>query len=101
MMFLKIKKIVLGGAIIISLISWWIGAVVSGSYVNYPRVPNPNDGRTVPFSVKGIVVYITEDQRHFVSVCNWLALSSGAVALLVLLVHGGDPFKSKEKNKPK
>jgi len=48
---------------------------------------------TTPLVVKGIVVYITKTQSNMLSWLGWLELLSGAVAALVLLVHGGDPFK--------
>jgi hypothetical protein len=96
-MFLKIKKIVGLGAGLIFVVAWFAYGLLESSFVrNSPRSPNPEEGRTVPYSVKSIVVYITKEEQHLMRQLIWIGIGSAIVVALVLLVHGGDPFKSKE-----
>ena len=94
-MFLTIKKIVGVTAALILVAAWFYSGFLENSYVYYPRSPNPGEGLIVPFVVKGIVVYITERQRAFLSWLQWIEIGSGAIAVLVIIIHGGDPFKSR------
>jgi len=94
-MFLNIKKVIGLSAGLVLVAAWFYSGSLENSYVSYPRVPIRADGRIVPYVVKGNVVYITKDQRTLLSWLLWIEIGSGAVAALVILVHGGDPFKSK------
>jgi hypothetical protein len=95
-MFLKIKKIVGVSAAVVFIVAWFTWGDLENTYVRYPRSPDPQEGRTVPHEVKGIIVYITESQRDLLSWLGWIQIGSGAIAALVILIHGGDPFRSKE-----
>jgi len=93
-MLLKIKRIVGVGAAIILIASWFSYGILENTYVNYPRYPDA--GRTVPYAVKGIVVYINREQQNLLSWLTWIEIGSGMVAALVILIHRGDPFKSRK-----
>jgi hypothetical protein len=54
------------------------------TFVNYPRAPNQADGRTVPHAVNGIVVYITQEQQHLLSLINWIMIGSVLIAVVVI-----------------
>jgi hypothetical protein len=95
-MFLKIKKIVAVSAAIVLIGAWFASGLLENIYVNYPRSPNPGEGRTVPYAVKGIVVYITEGQQQILSGLTWIEIGCGMVAALVILIHRGDPFRLKK-----
>jgi hypothetical protein len=95
-MFLKVKKIVGVSAAVVLIVATFAGGILENTYVNYPRSPNPQEGRTVPYAVKGIIVYITEGQLDLLSWLRWIQIASGAIAALVILIHRGDPFRSKE-----
>ena len=95
-MFLKIKKIVGVSAAIVLIVAWLASGLLENTYVNYPRSPNLEEGRTVPYAVKGIVVYITQGQQHLLSWLTWIEIGSGMIAALVILIHRGDPFRSKK-----
>jgi hypothetical protein len=95
-MFLKIKKIVGVSAAIVLIVAWFASGLLENTYVNYPRSPSPGEGRTVAYAVKGIVVYITEGQQHLLSWLTWIEIGSGMIAALVILIHRGDPFRSKK-----
>ena len=97
MMLWNIKKIVMGCAVIVLLLSWFASASLDSANFNYPRLPNPKLGMVVPYQIKGVVAYLTQEQQKYSSFCNWLAFGSGIVVIFVFLLHGGSPFKSKEK----
>jgi hypothetical protein len=93
---LKIKKIVLNSAVDIFTVAWFAFGLLENSYVYYPRSPRPEEGKTVPHEVKGIVVYITEWEQRRLSWLAWIEVGSAAIAGLVILIHRGDPYRSKE-----
>jgi hypothetical protein len=95
-MFLNIKRIAVVGAaaVLIGVLFAW--GILENTYANYPRSPDPQEGRTVPYAIKGIIVYITESQHDLLSWLRWVAIVSGVIAALVILIHRGDPFRTKE-----
>lgn len=95
-MILRVKKIIMIIAGIIFIATLFLGTSLSNSYVNNPKIPNPKDGKIIPYAVKNIVVYVTEEQQSFLSLINWIAFSSGMAVALVMLIHKGDPFRSKK-----
>jgi hypothetical protein len=95
-MFLKAKKLLGSAAAAVFMGACLYSGSLESSYVYYPRSPTFADGRIIPYPVKGIVVYITQDQRQLLSWLTWIEIASGAVLALVILVHGGDPFRSKK-----
>jgi hypothetical protein len=45
--------------------AWFWSGWLENDYVNWPRTPQPEMGRTIPLKVKGITVYIaTEENRR-------------------------------------
>jgi hypothetical protein len=93
----KIKKIILASASVVLIVAWFaFGLLENSILVNSPRVPVPQDGKTVPYAMKGTTIYITENQRDLLSWLIWIAIGSGMIVVLVILVHRGDPFKSKK-----
>ena len=94
-MFLKVKKVLGLSAAITLIVAWFASATLENVYVNYPRSPDPQVGRTVPHAVKGIIVYITENQLDLLAWLRWIEIGSGAIAAFVILIHRGDPFRSK------
>jgi hypothetical protein len=95
-MFLTIKKLVGGSAAVVLIAAWFYSGSLDDSYVYYSRTPISADGQIVPYRVKGVVVYITEDQRMLLSWLTWIEICAGAIVGLVILVHGGDPFKRRD-----
>jgi hypothetical protein len=94
-MFLKIKKAVSLSAGLVFVAALFAHGNLENSYIGYPREPAQESGRVIPHLVKGGIVYITEDQYNFLRLLGWIELISGIIFLLVLLIHWGDPFKSK------
>jgi hypothetical protein len=69
---------------------------LQNTYVGYPRTPSAQDGRTIAYAAKGIVVYITLAQQEVLSWLAWIEIFSRIVVAVVILLHGGDPFRSKK-----
>ena len=70
--------------------------VLDNTYVDYPRIPDPEIGRTVPYYAKSIVVYITKDQRTVLVWLHWILIGSGALLLISLLVNQKWPLSSNK-----
>jgi hypothetical protein len=95
-MYLKIKKIIGVCAAVMLIAAWFTYGFLENTYIGYPRTPDQEVGRTIPYAAKGVVVYITASEQQFLSWLKWIEIASGGVAALVLLVHGGDPFRAKK-----
>jgi hypothetical protein len=70
----------------------WVGALgfqtlLDNTYVNYPRVPDAEIGRTVPYEVKRVVVYITEGQSAVLDWLRWVEIGSGALILISVVLN--------------
>jgi hypothetical protein len=86
-MFLKITKIVGHAAAIIMIVAWWASGYLQTTYFRYPRSPIPEEGRTVPYKIKTIIVYLTEEERRNLPQLIWIVIGSGMVVVLVLLIE--------------
>jgi hypothetical protein len=95
-MFLKTKKIVGLSAAIVLVVAWFAWGILENSYVNLPRSAKPQDGRTIPHAIKGVIVYITKGEWSLLSRLTWIQLGSGAIVVLVILIHRGDPFRARD-----
>lgn len=93
------KKIIGQLSAVIFVAAGFFAGASQNAFVNYPRVPNQPEGRIAPYLVKGVVVYITAEQRQLVSWTNWIFIGSGLICLLAILFYGGDPFKPVEPRK--
>jgi len=63
---------------------------LENSYLSYPRAPEPSSERTVPFHIKGIVVYITRSQRETLSILYYVhGISISLVACILILSREG------------
>jgi hypothetical protein len=95
--FLKLKKIALTITSIVCIVTWFgFGSLENSIFINSPRLPNPQEGRTMAYAIKGINIYITNCQRELLSWLFWIAIGSATIAVLIAVIHGGDPFKSKQ-----
>jgi hypothetical protein len=92
-MLWKIKKTVLTTAAVVLTVAWFTSGFLENLYVNYPRSPNPQDGRTVTHAVKGIIVYITKSQQELLSWLTWIEIGSGMVVVLLVLIDRRDSVR--------
>jgi hypothetical protein len=79
----------------------WVAAFVANAildftFVDYPRVPNLELSRTVPYEVKHIVVYITENQRDILDWLQRVEIVSGVLILISLILNQIWPLGSGE-----
>jgi hypothetical protein len=89
----KVRRLVLAGAGVA-----WVAAMVAhglldNTYVNYPRVPDPAQSRTVPYEVKRVVVYVTEIQSDVLCMLEWTEIVSGALILISLILDQWRPIR--------
>jgi hypothetical protein len=87
MMHTKIRR-----AIIAVVSCAWFAAmaalfVIDSTYVGYPKVPNPEIGRIVPYTVKNVIVYLTKDEETIAKLVHWSAFGFGSLAVICMLVN--------------
>jgi hypothetical protein len=62
-------------------------ALLDTTFVGYPKVPNSETGRTVPYEVKRSLVYITDTQGRILTVVWWAQIGSGCLILICLILN--------------
>lgn len=72
-----------------------IQGILQNLYVGYPRIPNVENGRVVPYSVKGVIVYITKSQSEILDWLFWICVISGVVTIILAVILG--EFSSSAK----
>jgi hypothetical protein len=93
----KVRRAILGVAGAVWVAALGFNAILDNAYVNYPRVPNAEIGRTIPYEVKRIVVYVTEGQATALNWLSWLQIGSGAVILISLILTQKWPFGIEDR----
>ena len=83
---------------VVFVIAWWWLGLLEMTYVDWPRFPQPQIGRTVPHEVKGIVVYISPRDAKFNYHLKWAGVISGSLLAICLVLSGE---LSKIMNLPK
>jgi hypothetical protein len=96
-MFLKIKKITGLTAGIVLVAAAFVYGNLQNHFLGYPHVPIPQTGQTIPHIVKGVTVFISEGDQLLLTWSRYIGIASAAIMALVLLIHGGDPFRSKDR----
>jgi hypothetical protein len=84
----KLRKIILSGALSLCATSIGLRALLELLYFDSPRQPNPQSGRTVPYVVKNVVRYITENLSDVLYWLQWSFYFFGALIVIsVILDH--------------
>jgi hypothetical protein len=78
----KIRKAALSGALLLLGATIGLRAVLELFYFDSPRRPDPATGRTVPYAVKTIIIYITQNLSDVFYWLQWGFAFSGAVIVL-------------------
>lgn len=94
-MFLAIKKVVLATSVALLVSSWLLAGQMAMNAVRHPRSPDHASGNIITYKSKAGIVYITRYERRLLTMFGNLIYASGATALIIILVHGGDPFRGK------
>jgi len=84
----KIFRVIGACAAIVFVASWFWTGLLDNEYITWPREPQPQIGRIVPYGVKGITVYITEHDREVHKWLKRVLMCSGAVAVICLVTSG-------------
>jgi hypothetical protein len=86
-MFQRLRKVVLVSAALGWTAAFSLNFVFDLTYFNYPRIPNLELTRTVPYEVKRVVVYMTEDQSDVLYWLRWIEIASGALLFISLALN--------------
>jgi hypothetical protein len=65
-------------------------------YFDYPRNPDPATGRTVPYVVKNVIIYITENLSDVLYWLQWSFYFFGAVAVVSVILNEIWPLESNK-----
>ncbi|MGC1466100.1 MAG: hypothetical protein WA792_10245 [Pseudolabrys sp.] len=84
----KIFRAVYIAAAIILLPAWFYYGLLENTYVTWPRQPQPEINRTIPYSAKGIAVYITKADQQLNVELMWTLIGSGLVFVAGLIFSG-------------
>lgn len=94
-MFLKLKKFVGLTAGLLLVAAWFGYANLENSFLGNPRVPAPAAGKVLPHVVKGVTVFISDDEQQLLLWLKYIGIVSAVTTGVVLLIHCGDPFRPK------
>jgi hypothetical protein len=83
----KIIKIILKGSLVIWGAALGLRAALEMIYFDYPRQPNPAMGRTVPYMIKNIVVYITGNQNDVLYWLRWCFYPFGVLLVISAILN--------------
>jgi hypothetical protein len=92
----RIRRAAFAGAAVAWVGAMGLQAVLDTTYFNYPRTPDPAIGRTVPYEVKRVVVYITNDQRAVLDWVRWIWVGAGALLIISSVIDQRRPPPSNK-----
>jgi hypothetical protein len=96
-MFLKKLKKIIGLTAGLILVAAWFGyAILENGFLANPRMPTPQLGMTVPHEVKGITVFISDEQQQLLFWLRRIGIISAVISGIVLLIYRGDPFRKSD-----
>jgi len=84
----KLRVAMTAAAGFVFVLSLVIGWILENTYVTWPREPNPALGRTVPYTIKSLTVYITPAERDILTWLTRVEIGSGAVIIVGLILGG-------------
>jgi hypothetical protein len=86
--FQKIFKAIGIAAAAVLLPAWFYSGLLENTYVTWPREPDPEIGRTIPYPVKRITVYITKYDQQLNTKLRWVLVGSGLIFLVGIVLSG-------------
>ena len=84
----------MSGAVLLLAAAIGSRVVLELFYFDSPRRPDPATGRVVPYVVKNIVIYITENLSDVFHWLQWIFYLSGAVIVVSVILDIIWPFES-------
>jgi hypothetical protein len=92
----KIRKNVLNGAVLLCAATIGLRAVLEMIYFDNPRRPDPATSRTVPYVVKNVTIYITENLGDVLFWLQWSFYFFGAVVVVSVILDLAWPLRSNK-----
>ena len=82
----KLRKIILSGALSLCATSIGLRALLELLYFDSPRQADPLSGRTGPYVVKNVVIYITENLSDVLYWLRWSFYFFGALIVISVIL---------------
>ena len=92
----QIRKNVLNGAVLLCAVTIGLRAVLELIYFDNPRRPDPATSRTVPYVVKNVTIYITENLYDVLFWLQWSFYFFGAVVVISVILDLVLPSRSNK-----
>jgi hypothetical protein len=89
----KLRKIILSGALLLCAASIGLRSLLELLYFDSPRQPDPLSGRTVPYVVKNVVIYVTENLSDVLYWLQWSFYFFGALIVISVILDQIWPSK--------
>jgi hypothetical protein len=92
----QVRWAIFAGAAVVCFAATVLNGFLDNSFVaSAPRAPDPLTMKPVPYVVKRVLVYVSEDQRELISWLRWIEVVSGGVILANVLLNLKWPISSR------
>lgn len=95
-MIAKLRKIVLTGAVLLCAVTTALRALLEIIYFDSPRQPDPTTGRIVPYVVKNVTIYITENLGDVFFWLQWSFYFFGVIVVVSVVLDLVSSSRSKK-----
>jgi hypothetical protein len=93
----KVRKAIFGVAAVVFVITFFLDGMFANTLVDHPSSPDPATRRIVPYQVKRVHVYISQDELNLTYLFRWIEIAYGVVIATNLALNLGWPWKSDRK----
>ena len=84
----KIFRVIGACATWVFFVPWLLLGLLENAYVTWPREPQPQIGRIIPYGMKGITVYVTEYDQELHKWLTCVLIGSGTIAVVLFVASG-------------
>jgi hypothetical protein len=83
----KIRKSILTGSLLLCVLVIGLRSILEMIYFDSPRQPDPATYRTIPYVVKNVTIYITENLNNVLFLLQWSFYFFGAVVVFSVALN--------------
>lgn len=84
----KYLRLLVSAAGVILAGSLYYYASLEMAYFKYPQKPDAQTGYTIPYQVKGRIVFIKSDEERLMYRLTWIGVVSGGLLLAMIVADG-------------
>jgi hypothetical protein len=95
----KARKIILDAALVLLAAAIGLRAILELFYFDSPRQPDVQSGRTVPYVVKNVVIYVTQNLSEVLYWLQYSFYAFGAVIIVSVVLNQIWPLESNDASR--